>query len=117
MSAQKADEIQFSIVPVTTMPSIQRGTNQKYAKIVEAAKKLKVADTIRIPLTNSKGETNRNAIQTLTGHVKTLTQTVKVNGKAVTYQMRVSSRTEEGKVFGYIFYEEVKPEAEVKPSA
>ena len=111
MSTATVAEIQFSIVPVSTMPTISRGTNQKYTKIVEAAKKLGLADTIKIPLTNSKsGETNRNAIQTLNNHVKELTKVV----KGITYQMRVSSRNEgtkeSPKVFGYVFYEKVEPE-------
>lgn len=111
------NEIQFSIVPLAEKPTIHRGTNQKYNKILEAAKKLKLADTIRVPLTNSKGETNRNAVQTLNNHVKSLT--TKSNGK--TYQMRVSSinvgTKDKENVYAYIFYEEVKADVTPTPSA
>lgn len=117
MSTTSGNEIQFSIVPLASKPTIHRGTNQKYTKILEAAKKLKIAETIRVPLTNSKGETNRNAVQTLNNHVKTLT--AKSNGK--TYQMRVSSINEGTKdkesVFAYIFYEAVEAEAPTPSTA
>jgi hypothetical protein len=104
----KSDEITFSIVPVSDMPSIQRGTNQKYTKIVEAAKKLGVTETIKIPLTDKTGETNRNAIQTLNNHVKELKKVI----KGITYQMYVSSRNlgtkDKPNVFAFIFYEKVE---------
>lgn len=117
MSTATGNEIKFDIVPLSTKPTIHRGTNQKYTKILEAAKKLKIAETIRVPLTNSKGETNRNAVQTLNNHVKSL-QT-KSNGKS--YQMIVSSINEGTKekpnVYAYIFYEQVEPEVTPTPQA
>lgn len=103
--------ITFSVVPVNTIPSVTRGTS-KYSKIIDAARHLKIGESIRIPLTNEKGETNRNATATIgkhisDTHVKVEKETI-VNGVTYSpgnYNLRLSTRTEAQKVFAYIYYE------------
>ena len=112
-------DLGFSIVPRVGIPNIVKGQS-KYLKLIEHAKNLKLEESMRIPLTNEKGETNRNATATIQKHVQQLTlKSSRIlqesNGKKewindpskkeYTYRMVVSTRTEDKKVYAYIYYE------------
>lgn len=119
--SQQVQEIKYEIVKVSTIPSISRGTNQKYDKVVEAARKLVIGESIKIPLTSSKGETNTNASQTLKNHVKAFpTIQGKVKNEETkkmetyNYKMIVSTRNlgtkDKPNFCAFIYYEMVEPQ-------